>query len=40
MEGLERALAEARAALNEGEVPVGAVLMRGEKVLWADHNRR
>jgi len=40
MEGMERALAEARAALNEGEVPVGAVLMRGEKVLWADHNRR
>ena len=40
MDGMEIALAEARKALEEGEVPVGAVLMRGEEVLWADHNRR
>ena len=37
---MELALAEARLALAEGEVPVGAVLMRGEEVIWADHNRR
>ena len=40
MDGMELALQEARKALEEGEVPVGAVLMRGSKVLWADHNRR
>ena len=40
MDGMELALAEARLALAEGEVPVGAVLMRGEEVIWADHNRR
>ena len=40
MDGMEQALAEARKALAEGETPVGAVLMRGEEVLWADHNRR
>ena len=40
MDGMEIALAEARKALEEGEVPVGAVLMRGDEVLWADHNRR
>ncbi len=34
------ALEEARKALDEGEIPVGAVLVRGEDVLWADHNRR
>ena len=39
-EGMELALAEGRKALAEGEVPVGAVLMRGGEVLWADHNRR
>ena len=38
-EGMELALAEGRKALAEGEVPVGAVLMRGGEVLWADHNR-
>ena len=37
---MEQALAEARKALAEGETPVGAVLMRGEEVLWVDHNRR
>ena len=40
MGGMEFALAEAQKALAEGEIPVGAALMRGEEVLWADHNRR
>ena len=40
MDGMELAVLEARKALEEGEVPVGAVLMRGEEVIWADHNRR
>ena len=40
MEPMLLALEEARKALDEGEIPVGAVLMRGEEVLWADHNRR
>ena len=40
MSGMETALREAEAALREGEVPVGAALYRGEKLLWADHNRR
>ena len=37
---MELAVLEARKALDEGEVAVGAVLMRGDEVLWADHNRR
>ena len=40
MKGMETALAEARKALEEGEIPVGAALYRGEELLWADHNRR
>ena len=40
MDGMELAVAEARKALVEGEVAVGAVLMRGDEVIWADHNRR
>ena len=40
MDGMLLALEEAEKALREGEVPVGAVLMRGDQVLWADHNRR
>lgn len=40
MTGMDLALLEARKALQEGEVPVGAVLMQGSRVLWADHNRR
>ena len=40
MDGMELAVREARKALEEGEVPVGAVLMRGDRVLWSDHNRR
>ncbi len=39
MKGMAVALEEARAALLEGEVPVGAALYRGEELLWADHNR-
>jgi len=37
---MEMALEEARAAAAEGEVPVGAVLVRDGKVLALDHNRR
>ena len=40
MDGMALAVQEARKALDEGEVPVGAVLTRGGEVLWADHNRR
>jgi len=40
MDGMEKALEEARKAMEEGEVPVGAALMRGEELIWADHNRR
>ena len=40
MDGMALALAEAEKALQEGEIPVGAVLVRGDEVLWADHNRR
>ena len=40
MDPMILALEEARKALDEGEIPVGAVLVRGEDVLWADHNRR
>ena len=37
---METALLEARKALAEGEIPVGAALYRGDVLLWADHNRR
>jgi len=37
---MELALAEARAAAAEGEVPVGAVVLDGERVLAARHNER
>ena len=33
------ALVEAKAAAAEGEVPVGAVVMRGEQVVGCGHNR-
>ena len=33
MTGMELALAEARKALDEGEIAVGAVLMRGDQVI-------
>ena len=34
------AMREAGKALEEGEIPVGAALFRGDTLLWADHNRR
>lgn len=34
------ALEEARIAFDEGEIPVGAVLARGEEVVARAHNRR
>jgi tRNA(adenine34) deaminase len=34
------ALAEARQALDEGEVPVGAVVVHGGRVIAAAHNQR
>ena len=34
------ALAQAKEAALEGEVPVGAVVVRGEQVISAAHNRR
>ena len=40
MDGMALAVQEARKALEEGEIPVGAALLRGDEVLWADHNRR
>jgi len=36
---MHRALAQARAARDAGEVPVGAVLVRGEEVIAAGANR-
>ena len=38
--GMAAALAEARKAAEEGEIPVGAALMRDGELIWADHNRR
>jgi tRNA(adenine34) deaminase len=40
IEMMKLALAQAQQAASMGEVPVGAVLYRGEKVLAANHNRR
>jgi len=37
---MERALDQARAALEHGDVPIGAVLARAGEVLSSDHNRR
>ena len=39
-ERMAAALQEAEKALEEGEIPVGAALFRGDQLLWADHNRR
>ena len=39
-ERMAAALREAEKALEEGEIPVGAALFRGDTLLWADHNRR
>lgn len=37
---MDRALEEAALAAQEGEIPVGAVLICGDRLLAADHNRR
>jgi len=37
---MDRALEEAALGAQEGEIPVGAVLVEGERLLAADHNRR
>jgi len=37
---LELALAEAEKALDQGEVPVGAVVVRGGQVIGRGHNQR
>jgi tRNA(adenine34) deaminase len=37
---MQRALDEARAALAHGDVPIGAVVVRGDEVLAARHNER
>ena len=39
-EFMEIAIEEARAALSEGEVPVGAVVSVGGEVISRAHNRR
>lgn len=37
---MQLALAEARQASDEGEVPIGAVVVHGEQVIAAAHNQR
>ena len=37
---MQEALAEARLAMNDGEVPIGAVVVRDGKVVGRGHNRR
>lgn len=37
---MRQALAEAQAALDEDEVPVGAVIVQGERVIASAHNQR
>ncbi len=37
---MREALREGRRAATEGEVPVGAVLVHGDRVIARDHNRR
>lgn len=37
---MRQALAEAEAALAEDEVPVGAVIVQGERIIAAAHNQR
>jgi len=36
---MRHALVEARAALEDGETPVGAVVVHGDQILARDHNR-
>ncbi len=37
---MQAAIAEALAARDEGEVPVGAVVVRGERIIGRGHNQR
>jgi cytosine deaminase len=37
---LQAAIAEAEAGLAEGGIPIGSVLMHGDKILGRGHNRR
>ncbi|MEA2563732.1 MAG: tRNA(adenine34) deaminase [Acidobacteriota bacterium] len=37
---MQEALAEARRAAEIGEVPIGAVIVRGEEIVGRGHNRR
>jgi cytosine deaminase len=39
-EFLQAALAEARQGLHEGGIPIGSVLVRGNRILGRGHNRR
>lgn len=39
IEWMELALNEAKLAAREDEIPVGAVLVRGDELILADHNR-
>ncbi|MGH7151908.1 MAG: nucleoside deaminase [Planctomycetota bacterium] len=39
-EFMEEALAEARAGLGEGGIPIGSVLVLGDQVVGRGHNRR
>ena len=36
---MREALAEARLAASEGEIPVGAVLVKDERIIMRNHNR-
>lgn len=36
---MQFALQEARSALHEDEVPIGAILVKNEQLIFADHNR-
>ena len=40
MEPLEAAIQEARAGLQEGGIPIGSVLVIGERIIARGHNRR
>ena len=37
---MREALAEARLAAEEGEVPIGAVIVRGDEIIARAHNRK
>ena len=37
---MQKALAEAQAAFDEDEVPIGAIIVHGERIIAAAHNQR